>query len=84
MERKHSSFLLRCWWRNNGLERIEIEHVQSGKRRLVSSVNDAMSWISSQSRDPGGTGGEEDDTGRQSHRQRDVQVEQTKGTHHDT
>jgi hypothetical protein len=45
MERKHNSFLLRCWWRKGGLERVEIEHIQSGERELASSVAEAVEWI---------------------------------------
>jgi hypothetical protein len=58
MDRKHSSFLLRCWWRGGELERIEIEHIQSGKRELLSSVSDAVSWITLQREDPGAIGEE--------------------------
>lgn len=58
MERKHGSFLLRCWWRNDTVERIEIEHIQSGRRGLLSSVSDAVSWISLQREDPGVIGEE--------------------------
>lgn len=59
MERRHSSFLLRCWWRNDTVERIEIEHIQSGKRGLLTSISDALVWISSQREDPGDIGEEE-------------------------
>jgi hypothetical protein len=58
MERKHGSFLLRCWWRNDTVERIEIEHIQSGRRGLLSSVSDALSWIALQREDPGVIGEE--------------------------
>jgi hypothetical protein len=58
MDRKHSSFLLRCWWRGKELERVEVEHIQSGKRRLLSTVSDAVSWISLQREDPGVVGEE--------------------------
>lgn len=62
MERKHGSFLLRCWWRNGTVERIEIEHIQSGERELLSSVSEAITWISSQRDDAGALGEEESAT----------------------
>lgn len=45
MVRQHVSFLLRCWQLDQGQQRIEIEHIQSGERRLAHSVADALEWI---------------------------------------
>jgi hypothetical protein len=59
MERRHGSFLLRCWWRNDTVERIEIEHIQSGRRGLLSSVSDALTWIDSHRDAPDASGEEE-------------------------
>jgi hypothetical protein len=47
VERKHSSFLLRCWWRRDNCERVEIEHIQSGRREQFDTVTDAVTWICS-------------------------------------
>ena len=68
MERKHGSFLLRCWWRNDTVERIEIEHIQTGRRGLLSSVSDALIWISSQREDPGVSGEEANAAGPENER----------------
>lgn len=45
MPRKLSSFLIR-WWRGEDDERLEVEHIQSGHRRLASSASDALIWMS--------------------------------------
>lgn len=46
MARRHSSFLVRCWdLGSDDEERIEIEHIQSGTKKLARSVADAMEWI---------------------------------------
>lgn len=45
MTRRHVSFLLRCWNLGSGEERIEIEHIQSGRRMLATSVAAATEWI---------------------------------------
>jgi hypothetical protein len=45
--RRHSSFLLRCW-DSGGRERVEVEHIQSGTKVLVSSLAEAADWIASQ------------------------------------
>ena len=47
MERRHSSFLLRCWWRRDSCERVEIEHIQTGRREQFNSLTDAVTWICS-------------------------------------
>jgi hypothetical protein len=46
MMKRHSSFLIRCWEIRDGIQRIEIQHVQSGEKELVRSLAEAMRWIS--------------------------------------
>lgn len=48
MTRLHSSYLLRCWQRDGELERIEVEHVQSGAQLLAGSIDEAVGWICTQ------------------------------------
>ena len=47
MPRKFSSFLLR-WWRSDESERLEIEHIQSGRKLLTASIEDAVGWLDEQ------------------------------------
>lgn len=49
--RRHSSFLLRCWDLGSDGERIEVEHIQSGTRVLVTSVAAAVEWVSARGRE---------------------------------
>lgn len=39
------SFVVRCWRLGSREPRIEIEHVQSGQRRLAHSTKEALEWI---------------------------------------
>jgi hypothetical protein len=39
------SFLVRCWDLADGGQRVEIEHIQSGKRTVATSVASAVAWI---------------------------------------
>lgn len=39
------SFLVRCWELADGDQRVEIEHIQSGKRTVATSVASAVAWI---------------------------------------
>lgn len=45
MVRLFGSFLVR-WWQVDDMPRIELEHIQSGRRGLVSSLAEAMAWMS--------------------------------------
>ncbi|CAN5759388.1 hypothetical protein BH23CHL2_BH23CHL2_06840 [soil metagenome] len=47
MPHKFSSFLLR-WWRSDESERLEIEHIQSGRKLLTASIEDAVGWLHDQ------------------------------------
>lgn len=47
MPRKFSSFLLR-WWRSDESERLEIEHIQSGRKLLTASIEDSIDWLHDQ------------------------------------
>lgn len=49
MARTYNSFLVRCWQLNGHERRIRIEHVQTGARVRVSSVVEAIEWISARS-----------------------------------
>ena len=45
MTRRYSGFVLRCWDIGGRYCRIEIEHVQSGARTRVDSLDAAVTWI---------------------------------------
>lgn len=45
MAKQHQSFVIRCWRLDRGEERIEIEHIQSGEKRLAHSAAEANEWI---------------------------------------
>ena len=49
MFRAYSSFLVRCWDFNGDEQRIDIEHIQTGERRLATTVAEAIDWICSHS-----------------------------------
>jgi hypothetical protein len=51
MARPVGSFLMRLW-RTGRSQRIEIEHIQSGEKGLVTSVADAIDWINVRTDDP--------------------------------
>jgi hypothetical protein len=53
----HGSFLVRCWQRDTGPERIEIEHIQTGDKTLVTSLAKAAEWMASKSRGYSGSTG---------------------------
>lgn len=46
MVRRYSAFMLRVWRRDDGSERIEIEHIQAGTRAVVTSIAAAVTWLS--------------------------------------
>jgi hypothetical protein len=52
MTRRHSSFLIRFWELRDGLQRIEIEHIQSGEKALFKTVEEALRWIDLQTSPP--------------------------------
>ena len=47
MPRKLNSFMIR-WWHGDDAERLELEHVQSGRKALTSSLDDAVAWLEEQ------------------------------------
>ncbi len=47
MPKLYSAFMLRCWRLGTDAERIEIEHIQTGEKTRVSSVQAALDWIRS-------------------------------------
>ncbi len=49
MSRSYGSFLVRCWRLDGDEQRIEVEHIQTGERRLATTVAEAIDWICSHS-----------------------------------
>jgi hypothetical protein len=45
MARQLHSYLVRCWDLGTHDERIEIEHIQSGNRTVVDSLDAAIAWL---------------------------------------
>lgn len=48
MPKNLRSFLVRCWQLGDDQIRIEIEHIQSGDKVLVESIDAALDWIGAQ------------------------------------
>ena len=46
MARLYCAFLVRCWQVGDGVQRIEVEHIQSGEKTVVASMAAALNWIS--------------------------------------
>jgi hypothetical protein len=44
MQRVYSSFVLRCWVLDDEV-RVEVQHMQSGKRTRESSLPAALTWL---------------------------------------
>ena len=62
----YSSFLIRCWHLDGGAQRITIEHVQSGERIAVASLDAAARWIGARA-EGGRDGGDGHPAGVPSH-----------------
>lgn len=45
MPTSYQSFLVRLWNLNEPNERFEIEHIQSGRRQILHSQDDAIEWM---------------------------------------
>ena len=45
MAHDYQSFLLRYWQLGDGTRRIAVEHVQSGERTLVATLDAATAWL---------------------------------------
>ncbi len=45
MARAYASFVLRCWRLDAAERRITVEHIQSGERVVVASIEAAVEWI---------------------------------------
>jgi hypothetical protein len=41
----HSSFLVRCWRLSSGIQRVEIEHIQSGAKARFRTILEGVDWI---------------------------------------
>lgn len=50
---QYRSYLLRWWDLQSGEWRIEVEHLQSGERTVVATVEEAVAWLAARS-DPAG------------------------------
>jgi hypothetical protein len=46
--RRYGSFVVRCWWLENGEQRIDVEHMQSGSRVRVNALKAALDWMVAQ------------------------------------
>jgi hypothetical protein len=44
-ESDYRAYVLRHWRRDDGSERVEVEHVQSGARARLASLAEALAWI---------------------------------------
>jgi hypothetical protein len=51
MPGRYTSFLIRHWQLAGGARRITVEHVQSGERVTVASIDAAASWLTAQADD---------------------------------
>jgi hypothetical protein len=51
MPRRYDAFLVRTWALDDGASRVEVTHLQSGKRILVASLAQATGWISTSASD---------------------------------
>ena len=60
MPTQYQSFLARIWNLGDDTERIEIEHIQSGRRRVPHSRADAVEWMRTIDQIFGSTPGKED------------------------
>jgi hypothetical protein len=45
MSRRYTSYLLRLWERDDGIRRIEIEHIQDGAHVVIDTLLGALNWI---------------------------------------
>ena len=48
MTRQYDSFVLRCWQFGADERRIEVEHLQSGRRTRAAVLAAAVDWITTQ------------------------------------
>ncbi len=44
--RRYETFLIRHWWLDGGVERVEVTHVPTGNRVLLLSLTQAVEWMS--------------------------------------
>ncbi len=59
MARSYGSFVVRYWLLDDDQERIEIEHMQTGDRVRVASLDEGVAWITARVRRPANGGGRE-------------------------
>ncbi|GBD15227.1 hypothetical protein HRbin26_00113 [bacterium HR26] len=57
MARSYGSFIVRYWLLDGNQERIEIEHMQTGDRVRVASLDEGVAWITARVRRPASGGG---------------------------
>jgi len=48
MTRRYETFLVRHWWLDGGVERVEVTHVPTGTHVLLLSLAQAIEWMSAQ------------------------------------
>jgi len=48
-QRAHGAFLV-CYWRYNGEQRIEVEHLQSGTRASLATFAEVDRWMEARAR----------------------------------
>jgi hypothetical protein len=67
VNRRYDSFLVRCWALDTAEPRIEVEHIQSGRRVHMASLDLAVAWMDSSAAGdrlgPSGSGSGEDHIG---------------------
>jgi hypothetical protein len=58
MNRRYDAFLIRHWsLGEDGGQRVEIVHIQTGARTLVTSLAKAVDWLQARAATPGGDAG---------------------------
>ena len=45
MRRQYCAFLVRCWALDDRTRRYQVTHIQSGERRLVATLGEALAWM---------------------------------------
>ncbi len=56
MARSYGSFIVRYWLLDGNQERIEIEHMQTGDRVRVASLDEGVAWMAARVRRPANRG----------------------------
>ncbi len=51
--RRYSSFLVRRWSFDQSVQRVIVEHIQSGQRSSFATLGEAMTWMETARDEPG-------------------------------